>query len=537
MFPGFGVGLGTPTTPTTGTGGVPPTPAPGAPPTPGAIPAGGTPPPPPPGGGTIPATPFTPPLPGSVDAMNYLASALATEIYNSNQNQQLQMSALTDALTRDLRTRPKSPGPPAPKLPNEKHDLPAVFDRTKMDCAIFIRKFRNYFTLIDDAGAAKLTDAQKIHRMVVRLDIQQTEWHTRFEKQLRKQPDSYLQCTDTDNAYTELTFAEFCQQMTANTEVLTADHTHRLQFKEIRLGKLEDPGCFHIEFQRLTDRIDTMGAKDLFYAYREKIDKDYNDYIDLLQIEPDDADAVTQAMRAVEKYYTTQTGKPIDTTGYHSGYSGYLSSVRGTSDANSRSLGPGGGYGRGAVNAIQEGSQRLGAPSYTGCNNCGAYDHYAKDCPGGAAAMSARPYHSRKGQYGKWNSKGKGAKGAKGAGKGAWGQKGKGGWAFNRRPGTGKGKSGKGRFGRGGGKGQPRRRGYLNQAGGTIGVEESGDPRHSDAAPTAGNSEGGPSDGNTDENGEWEWQDGHDYEPYSETGYDYYDGWGSNEWDYSEDGW
>ena len=58
----------------------------------------------------------------------------------------------------------------------------------------------------------------------------------------------------------------------------------------------------------------------------------------------------------------------------------------------------------------------------------------------------------------------------------------------------------------------------------------------SDATPTAGNSEGGPSDGNTDENGEWEWQDGYDYEPNSETGYDY-DGWGSNEWDYSEDGW
>ena len=474
---------------------------------------------------------------GGPDALNYLTAQLATAIYNTSQASASQIGALANALNKDLQTRPKPSGPPAPKLPNEKHDLPAVFDRTKMDCAIFIRKFKNYFTLIDDAGAAKLTDAQKIHRMVVRLDIQQTEWHTRLEKQLRKQPDKSLRCTDDHNAYTDLTFADFCRQLTANTEVLTADHTHRLQFKELRLGKLEDPGCFHIEFQRLTDRIDTMGAKDLFYAYREKIDKEYNDYIDLMQIEPDDPDAMTQAMRAVEKYYTNNTGKAIDTTGYHSGYSGYLSSVRGTSDANSQSLGTGGRPGRGAVNAVQEGSQRLGAPSYTGCNNCGAYDHYAKDCPMGAAAISARPFNSRKGQYGKWNPKGKGAKGAKGAGKGAWGQKGKGGWTFNRRPGTGKGKGGKGRFGRGGGKGQPRRRGYLNNAGGAIGVEESGDPRHSEAASSAGNSEGGPSDGNTDENGEWEWQDGHDYEPYSETGYDYYDGWESHPWDYSEDGW
>ena len=257
MFRGFGTPPGTPGQPPQQ-----PPPPPGAPP---GSPGAGIP-PTSPGGGTIPATPFTPAMPGSIDALNQVTASLSTAIYQSNENQSRQIAALTNALDRDLQTRPKPSGPPAPKLPNEKHDLPAVFDRTKMDCAIFIRKFRNYFTLIDDAGTAKLTDAQKIHRMVVRLDIQQTEWHTRFEKQLRRQPDRYLQCNDTDNAYTELTFAEFCQQMTANTEVLTADHTHRLQFKEIRLGKLEDPGCFHLEFQRLTDIIDTMGAKDLFYA-------------------------------------------------------------------------------------------------------------------------------------------------------------------------------------------------------------------------------------------------------------------------------
>merc|ERR1711965_700277 len=141
-----------------------------------------------------------------------------------------------------------------------------MFDRTKMDCTVFLRKWQNYFKLIDDVGVAKLTDAQKINRVVQRLDVQQIEWHTKFEKDQRKIEAADGFRNDDHNAYTELTYRDFCDNLIAHTEVLTADHMHRLQFNRLALGKLEDPGCFHLAFTQLTARINTLGDRDLYYA-------------------------------------------------------------------------------------------------------------------------------------------------------------------------------------------------------------------------------------------------------------------------------
>ena len=493
----------------------------------------------------------TPVSPRDVTAVDQTIAQLAQTVSNSNTNLSFQMStmaqqisAMANNISANSRAPPvPGPRPPPPNLPPDKPKPPETYDRTKKDMSTFLEEYRNYFALLNTFTPGNpLSDRAKIARVISALDPAQVIWHKSYRERLTAQPSAAGICTADANAYTDLTYDDFCDALTARTEVLTSDESDRIAYKALTLGKMQDPGIFNLEFRRLADKIGTKDEIDLYYDYIERIHPDWNEKLIPVRIDPNGGNALNEAMTNVEKFYTAITGRPIDVSGYRSGH-GYASSARGTADRSSHGLGAGTSW-SGSANAVGAnfgGSQRLGSSEYTGCNVCGDMTHYAKDCPMNGANSSMKGMRKGKGKgQGKGKGKGKGANrygsrpgkgGAYGRymGKGWTGQQQKGGWRFIPRSGTRRGYKGTGRAGRGGNKGQPRGRGYLNQAsGGASGAEESGNPAETGTSAEAEHGDDLPGGTyNEEEDGEWVY-DEEPYEPYySETGNDdyYYDGW------------
>ena len=275
-----------------------------------------------------------------------------------------------------------------------KIDPPPVFDRNRTDIESWLMKWPIHWELL----GSLITDHQMILSVAQKLDEVQSLWFEALMKEKKRAGE-----------WDAFTYAQFTIVLIEHTNVLSTKEAERALLMVMKLGKLENPGQFHTQFNISVRRI---GENDeaAYYRYKEKIHPEYDAEVNRARIDETCGTALVQAQKIVERFYTTTTGNPVlyDGDGSH-GNSSYASSVvRRKSDQTLL----------GAVVGQGTGEQRVGAPSYTGCNTCGGMDHYAANCPmnriskGNGNAMWAQgPKGS---QY--WKGKGKG--GGKGRGKG-----------------------------------------------------------------------------------------------------------------------